>query len=130
MKQPYTINGYTVKAESCIDGVLINPILPTGFMVNEHDKRTPDELAFWWRRPFIIVDNGAIEPATWLDEKTRREAEHYIRMHFASKYPKGVRYLLHVLDGAEPCEPTTRGIFKTMEDALTSAKAWLEADGY
>jgi hypothetical protein len=119
----FIVDGVEIYADDFIDGVLVEPRLPVGFMVEEHNKRPPHQLKFWWHRPFILIDRGQTSPLVPANE----EIEAYVLKIFLQKWPAGAAFDLLVLDGIEQLAPTNRGRFSSLNAALVSAKAWLIA---
>lgn len=90
----YDLNGMTVDAGNCVDGVLIDP-------TDAPDSHTPNEdrpaaaLMAWWRRPYITT------PDT-----------------------EGGHYVVHCLDGGAWDRPTMIGYKPTLAEAVEIAKAY------
>ncbi len=121
-------SGLTFYAEALEDGVLINPALPEGFDNTDNELRSPEELARWWLRPFILVE-------TWEDQEQlirlhegvmknnlrRVSLDDYIedqRARWYAEWPEGKRYEVCCLDGGAWDRPSDWGMFGTLVDAL------------
>lgn len=122
MKQ-FTINGNAYFASDCKSGILIDPVLPLGFMSNDTTELKPEDLAAWWNRPFIQVDRGDTGNNAFFSELELTQ----IKTKFYEVWPHGM-FKLYVLENARAhgyeCGPTLRGCFKNIESALESAIAW------
>lgn len=88
----FTLHGRSYNADNCVDGVLINPVLPKLFDYTPHDER-PASQAKWWYRPYIVLEPTAIPP-----------------------------YDVRCLDGGCWDRTTWWGAFETLEEALAYAK--------
>ena len=80
--------------QATIEGVIVDPTLPSGFYDTSHAARNPQEVADWWFRPYIVT---APTDAGW--------------------------YRVDVLDGDEPDRPTQRGSFLMLAEAIDSVLA-------
>ncbi len=129
----YQIDGMEYHASACIDGVLINPLLPEEFDITPNDDRSDDEMALWWERPFIVV-------YTWHDvklgihrnqQRLRNEGSEYAlpledvpayvekeRVVWYGGWPNGDRFDVRCLDGGAWDRSTNWGQFATIEEAL------------
>ena len=58
--ETFKLGEYEFQAQDCIDGVLIDPVVPIGFWVTPVDERTTEELAQWQGLPFIVSSANGI----------------------------------------------------------------------
>lgn len=96
----YEIDGYMFSAGNCIDGVLINPVLPEMFDQTPNDERSREEKDRWWDRPYIVSDKN-------------------------DHWPQGVRYAVRMLDGGAWDRSTGHGMYGSISEALARAKELL-----
>lgn len=122
----YIIDGLKFSAKECIDGILIDPVLPLGFMSNDATEMKPEDIAAWWNRPFVQVDRGETGNDSLFSELELTQ----IKTKFSEEWPHGGMFKLYVLDNAKEVGPTLRGCFKNIESALASAIAWNVAVEY
>ena len=80
--------------QAVIDGVIVDPSLPSRFYEMPHAARNPQELADWWGRPYVVT---APTEEGW--------------------------YRVDVLDGDEPDRPTQRGSFLVLAEAIDAVLA-------
>lgn len=129
----FTLDGREYHANACIDGVLINPLLPEYFDATPNEERSDDEIALWWDRPFIQVEN-------WLSlsvnlrghhQRLRRAGIEYAipleemdafvetqRAIWFEAWPEGERFDVRCLDGGAWDRSTNWGQFATLKEAL------------
>lgn len=124
----FRLGGLRFRAVQCVDGVLVNPVLPRMF------DQTPNELRpaahrKWWHRPFIVTE-GVEALDVWYAsrtdeyaEKGRREWQESGRAVWMNAWPSGVRYTVRCLDGGAWDRSTNWGSFATLEQALARAGA-------
>lgn len=106
-------NGETFEAEDQIEGILINPVLPSGFDATPNRDRPADQRR-WWELPFIVTTSS--EARTDAEEKRWRAA-----------WLSGIRYDVRCLDGTSWDRSTLWGMFPTLEKAIARAKEGLPA---
>ena len=59
--------GHEYSAENCIDGVLIDPLLPDDFDSTPMDARTEDDMDKWYNLPFVQSQDNGIYTVRCLD---------------------------------------------------------------
>lgn len=107
----FSMMGHSFRAAAVLEGVLIDPELPSGFDDTANDERGPSHLVFE-DLPFIRV--------------TRDYAPEFVR-----EWPAGVRFDVRCLDGGAWDRSTVWGMFATLPAALACAKAgpvWRSAE--
>lgn len=129
--------GPTFYAESVEDGVLINPALPENFDNTPNDARSPEELARWWLRPFVVVNRWEDQVRhihahqEWLKQNgdadlCRPDLAAYIeeqRAQWFKFWPEGNRYEARCLDGGAWDRSSNWGMFGTLAEALDCISA-------
>lgn len=135
-------NGPAFAAENLVDGVLINPALPEDFSCTDNEKRSPEELARWWLRPFIQVESWEDQERfirshqeylkrTGDAELCRPDLEGFIEAQRAAWFKvwtEGNRYEARCLDGGAWDRPTCWGMFPTLQEALACVAERCVAD--
>jgi len=132
----YKIDGVSIRAEDCVDGVLVNPDLPAAFDSTPNDERSHRETAFWWNRPFIRTDTLTLEPyesyvarfkaGGW--EKDIVSPEEWAAKQEKQKagwlqyFPAGTRYMVRCLDGGAWDRSTNWGRFPSLELAISCTR--------
>lgn len=119
----FKIDGLTYKAENCVGGVLVNPVLPKLFDDTPNDSRSAAQLKKWWGRPFIrtmTVEEWDKFYAERTDEYAEAGRKHWAdnRSEWMKEYPSGTRYETRCLDGGAWDRSTSWGMFPTLELAL------------
>ncbi|MBF5007848.1 hypothetical protein [Diaphorobacter caeni] len=61
MKKQYELDGHKYLAADCVDGILIDPVLPVDFDSTPNDDRSPEDLMRWELRPFIKTSGDGEE---------------------------------------------------------------------
>jgi hypothetical protein len=56
----FKLGEHEFQAQDCVNGVLIDPVVPVGFWVTPVDERTIEELAQWQGLPFIVSSANGI----------------------------------------------------------------------
>jgi hypothetical protein len=114
----FEVNGHSFTAENCVDGLLVNPILPKMFDQTPNEDRPPTH-AKWWNFPFI--ETLTVEEV----DAFYAETYEYMRKHWAegrqnwiAAWPTGTRYDTRCLDGRLSCCASTWGMFATLEEAV------------
>lgn len=119
MKKFYTLeNGFDYVAESCVDGILINPELPKAFDNTWNDARTHKEWRLWWDLPFILIhtpDDLYGHPEDAANDQSD--------LGWLEVWPTGTRYDVRCLDGEAWDRPTHWGSFPTLDAAVECAKS-------
>ena len=64
----FIIAGHEYSAENCIDGVLIDPLLPDDFDSAPMDARKEDNMDKWYKLPFIQSQDNGIYTVRRLDD--------------------------------------------------------------
>lgn len=90
----YSLAHQLVEAECLIDGILVNPVLPSDFESHCNEVR-PSSHSVWWHVPFV----RALTTGT------------------------GRRFEVRCLDGGAWDRTTWYGSFDTLDEAITCAKA-------
>ena len=132
--QKFCLGGCFYHARSCVDGVLIDPRLPSGFDNTANESR-PSSHQKWWFRPFINT-----ETVQEMDELCARRSDEYAeagrkqwqeaRQEWLQSWPSGTRYDVRCLDGGAWDRSTNWGSFATLEEALhcvLTGPAWRNA---
>ena len=120
-----------ISARDVIDGLAIDPKLPSGFDGTPHDERPLSHFKFWGR-PFIVTETvEALD--TFYAERTDLHADHEReewaacgRQQWMGAWPTGTRYEVRRLDGRCWDRSTSWGMFPTLADALACAKGAAE----
>lgn len=99
----FEIMGRKFRAVDAVAGVLIDPVLPSGFDDTANEERGPEHLAFE-NLPFIR-STVSFEP------------------EFLKAWPAGVRFDVRCLDGGAWDRSTVWGMFATIPAALACANA-------
>jgi len=114
----FTIDGHTFEAETCMDGVLVNPKLPKNFDSTPNDDRPEAQRRKWWERPFILSYSEAVSPAATCSEEEKEKR----RAAWLEAWPSGTRWDVRCLDGGAWDRSTCWGSFATLEGAVQCAK--------
>lgn len=69
--QTYTLNNRVYQAENCIEGILVDPILPDDFFETPAIDKSSTELNAWWCIPFIVNSDQGYK-VVCLEGETRR----------------------------------------------------------
>ncbi|MGZ4957306.1 MAG: hypothetical protein ACXV8Q_19585 [Methylobacter sp.] len=133
-------DGTQYLADDCIDGCLINPVLPEDFDNKDLSERSPEEMKLWEGMPYITA-------VTWEDMKPDNSYEEFIermgevrnwknpsreeweqqseqrRKSWFEAWPTGTRYDTRCLDGGAWDRSTWWGSFANIDEALACAKS-------
>jgi hypothetical protein len=137
----FTIDGNPYQAESVIEGILINPVLPDNFYDCPNDERPEEQVHKFWDRPYITVDKFSPSDSSYRQYKARvnfigitpeTENEFNDRVKLAKdqwgqSFPNGTRYTVHCLDGGAWDRPLCWGCLCSIEEAIECCKngpAW------
>lgn len=105
----FALDGHNFFAERLVDGVLVNPGLPTGA------KRTSeDDLAQWRMRPFIRTER--------YERPTNEMLHEELSAAWERAWPSGVKFDVRCFDQAAGGECSTWGSYPTLEEALQSIR--------
>lgn len=101
----FELDGHIFIAERLVDGVLVNPGLPTKSMC-----RSADEFARWLMRPFVLTERY---------ERPKNELLHEeLSAAWERAWPTGVKFDVRCVDHAAGGEYSRWGCFPTLEEAL------------
>ncbi len=122
MKRIFTLDAKRFRADDCVGGVLINPVLPKGFDVTPNDER-PASHQKWWNRSYIVSETVEALDRFYggrTDEYADAGRKHWeqARPKWLATYPTGIRYEVRCLDGGAWDRSTWRGSFATLDAAL------------
>lgn len=114
--------------QDMVDGdIPLNPLQRIWFDATPHDRRDPQEVQDWWKRPYIQTFTLA-QHLDMLREKNANDAylEDRVRdckaaWHMA--WPEGTRYEVRALDGADATGSTCWGITASLADAIRLVRA-------
>lgn len=125
VKPVFTLDGITFTAEKCVDGVLVNPVLPARFDTTANEERPPSHNK-WWNRPFIVTETVEALDAFYAgrtDEHAEAGRKLWAenREKWMKSWPNGTRYETRCLDGGAWDRSTSWGMFPTLEEALLTA---------
>jgi hypothetical protein len=132
--QAFQLDDQLFHAVEKLEGVLVDPALPTGFDALDQLKHDGVQRSRWWGRPFIerIAWDGpygleARERATQAalaqlspDQEGNQRIE-ALRTRWFSAWPSGICYEVRCLDGAAKDRATSWGTFASMAEALECA---------
>lgn len=118
----YNINDHSFLAEDCVEGVLVNPLLPDSFDDTPNEQR-PHSQAKWWHLPYVVTESVERLDATYAsrtDEYAEAARKHWAesRSKWMAAWPDGTRYETRCLDGGAWDRSTSWGMFATLEEAL------------
>lgn len=122
----FEINGHSFQAEDCIQGVLINPVLPHFFDCTENNSRPASHEKFWFL-PYIVtetIEDNDRRYAERVDEYADKAREFWLserRPSWLRAYPSGVRYNVRCLDGGAWDRSTNFGFTDSLSAALALA---------
>ena len=105
----YKINGRQYQAKNFVDGILINPLLPEDFDNTPNDERSKDEIAMWYKRPYITTQENFFENGSPSYDS------------FLKAWPENIRYNVRCLDGGAWDRSTNKGSFATLDEAVSMA---------
>ena len=129
----FRTDGEIFKAEECIHGVFINPVLPEGFDDTWNENR-PASHQKWWHRPFIQTasvedwDRIYADRDDVLAEAALRNWKGRGRRVRMQNYPSGERFEVRCLDGEvwDRTRTTSRGMFARLDEALKACGGEIE----
>lgn len=93
----FEIDGQMFDAGNCIEGVLINPLLPEMFDQTPNSERSGEEKSRWWDRPYIVSEAN-------------------------EQWPQGIRYAVRMLDGGAWDRSTNHGMYGSISEAVERAQ--------
>lgn len=114
----FTLAGRRFTAEQCVDGVLVNPVLPQAFDQTQNDAR-PASHEKWWHRPYIVTYPDAVSPYAQCSEEEKER----MRRQWLEAWPSGTRYDVRCLDGGAWDRSTSWGCFSTLASAVAYARS-------
>jgi len=114
----FNLAGKRFTAEQCVEGVLVNPVLPPAFDQTPNDAR-PDSHARFWHRPYIVTYSDAVSSCARCSEAEKEQ----MRRQWLEAWPSGTRYDVRCLDGGAWDRSTSWGAFATLEAALACARS-------
>lgn len=124
----FSLNGHVFKAKDCVDGVLIDPVLPKRFDDTPNESRPASHRA-WWHLPFIrtfSVQDWDREYAEREDQYADQQRAHWAekgRAEWMKAYPAGIRFEVRCLDGGAWDRSTCWDMVASLEEALIVAKS-------
>lgn len=121
----FNLKGHIVAAEQCVDGILVNPVLPELFSFSD-GRKVPNPL--WWNQPYVVTETledmealYAAASGAW-GEIARNIWANEGRLSWLKVWPTGTRFETRCLDGGALDGATSWGMFQTFADALECAR--------
>lgn len=119
--QTFVLDGHRFVADSCIGGVLVDPVLP---VAHGGSKLAARERAAWLGRPFVVTFSADAWSKQYLTlDETRERWLDDGGMHWMTSLPDPTIYETRCFDGADWKHAGCRGVFKSLPKALACARA-------
>lgn len=115
----FTLDGRRFTAESCVDGVLVNPRLPVMFDQMPNEER-PASQGKWWHRPFIVACSEPVSPHAQCGEAEKER----MRQQWFQSWSSGTRYDVRCLDGFFLQPGSRRGVREVISPAPDIYPRW------
>jgi len=138
LRSPETKKVYQYTADSTVQGVLVNPVLPKNFENTPNDARSELENNRWWGFPYVQSYRFSMPDINYRAFVERMESYNFkselpdrreyvqdkikSRAEWYKSFPGGVRYDVHCLDGGAWDRPTWWGSFSKLDEAIDCCK--------
>jgi len=137
----FILNEIEFTAKSLLDEVLIDPLLPDDFYDCPNEERDDEQNKMWWGRAYIETDDFTAFDDNYSEYKKRMifvdaageslEPEDVFNKRIKNtkdvwfnKFPTGIRYTVHCLDGGDLDKPTCWDSCGSVDEAVACCKKW------
>ena len=130
----FILGSHEYSAENCIDGVLINPLLPDDFDSTPLAARSSEHMAAWYNLPYIVT--SAYQADNYKDycdrclstyEPMTEDAFMFVIADSKAKwfedYPSGKVYWIYCLTSGCWDRPTFWGLVDSLDGAIERVKS-------